>query len=269
MITRCSNPRHPEYGGRGITVCERWSTSYEAFLEDMGPRPSTDHSLDRIDVNGNYEPSNCRWATRSEQARNTRTSVYVEHAGLRLTLPDWAERLGVPTARLRNRLDAGWPLDRVLTAERASTTPGPRRKKTRPRGTGARAREYRAWLAMTYRCTNPSHQSYPQYGAQGITVCPAWLESFEQFLSDLGPCPPGHQLARVDTSQGYSPENATWMTRSEAMRASRASHPLEYGGQSHSIIEWSELRGIPVETIRSRLRLGWTLARALGFQPHS
>jgi len=75
IIDRCENENNKDfvnYGGRGIMVCERWRNSFENFLSDMGKRPSSKHSIDRIDVNGDYEPSNCRWTTKEIQARNTR-----------------------------------------------------------------------------------------------------------------------------------------------------------------------------------------------------
>lgn len=77
MIARCENPvvdRYPVYGGRGITICDRWRFSFENFLSDMGRKPSSEHSIDRINVNGNYEPGNCRWATPDVQANNKQNS---------------------------------------------------------------------------------------------------------------------------------------------------------------------------------------------------
>lgn len=85
MKDRCSRENHKQYrhyGGRGIAVCDRWNESYENFLNDMGERPSDDHSLDRIDNNGNYTPDNCRWATKSQQNKNRRKfsdEWYIKH----------------------------------------------------------------------------------------------------------------------------------------------------------------------------------------------
>lgn len=80
LKSRClcpTNHAYKDYGGRGITVCERWRNSIDAFLEDMGPMPFKGATVERNDVNGNYEPSNCRWATRGEQAENRRNTRYV------------------------------------------------------------------------------------------------------------------------------------------------------------------------------------------------
>lgn len=116
---RCYNPNHqdfPHYGGRGIKVSKAWQKSYEQFLRDMGPRPRG-MSIDRIDVNGNYEFGNCRWATDETQANNKRDSRYVEHEGLTLTVAQWAKKQGMSKQCLLERLDADWPVHTALTTE--------------------------------------------------------------------------------------------------------------------------------------------------------
>lgn len=107
---RCGNPRdakYAEYGGRGITVCEAWTSSFEAFLADMGPAPTRSHSIDRIDVNGHYEPANCRWATAKEQARNKRVHRLVELDGVMMPLSQACELAGVNYRTALYRLNRG------------------------------------------------------------------------------------------------------------------------------------------------------------------
>jgi hypothetical protein len=116
MLARCTNPNckdYPRYGGRGISVCERWK-SFDNFLADMGKRPEG-LTLERNDVNGNYEPSNCRWATQKEQQRNRRTNVFVTHDGITATVAEWAERTGLERKTLEYRIRVGWAPARALT----------------------------------------------------------------------------------------------------------------------------------------------------------
>lgn len=117
MKTRCDNPNqssYDDYGGRGITICARWRDSFPAFLEDMGRCPAG-RSLDRRDVNGHYEPSNCRWATLTQQANNVRASARLDFDGKSMGVSEWAQHLGIPRERLKMRLQRGWTLERALT----------------------------------------------------------------------------------------------------------------------------------------------------------
>jgi hypothetical protein len=118
MIGRCTKPDNDcfeYYGGRGITVCDRWLTSFENFLTDMGPKPSLHHTIERIDNNKGYEPGNCKWATLSEQARNRRDNVLLEHDEKVQCLAAWADDLGIKQTTLRMRLKRGWSAERILT----------------------------------------------------------------------------------------------------------------------------------------------------------
>ena len=118
MLQRCNNSNHKyfyNYGGRGITVCEEWKNSFEAFYKDMGDRPEGT-SLDRIDVNGNYELSNCRWATKKEQAINCRNTIKIMYLGETNTLEYFTNKYNIAYQNLYDRIKRfGWPIEKALT----------------------------------------------------------------------------------------------------------------------------------------------------------
>lgn len=117
MRARCLNPNdigYHRYGGRGITITEKWA-KFEGFLEDMGLRPSPKHSLDRIDNDGNYEPSNCRWATSKQQAENRSSNVMIEFNGERKMMATWAKELNFNRDTVTYRLEQGWSIDEAFT----------------------------------------------------------------------------------------------------------------------------------------------------------
>ena len=126
MLRRCfdeNNEAFYNYGERGIMVCDRWADSFASFLEDMGKSPSRQHTIDRIDNDGNYEPGNCRWATRKEQNRNSRNCLIIEHEGKAMTLVEWSELVGISTYVISWRIKSGW------TTKEALFTPTLRRGK--------------------------------------------------------------------------------------------------------------------------------------------
>ena len=118
MKARCNNPENAAYkyyGARGIKICERWNNSFSNFLEDVGLRPSSKHSLDRYpNKDGDYEPNNVRWATTSEQQRNRSNSRYLTINNETKTIAEWAEIKGIPQYLIQNRLRRNWPIDERL-----------------------------------------------------------------------------------------------------------------------------------------------------------
>lgn len=120
MNERCNNPKHKNfhnYGGRGIDVCDRWRgpTGFQAFLDDMGHRPSKRHSIDRIDNDGGYGPKNCEWKTQREQCRNKRNNHMITINGETKALVAWADHYGINGALVCSRIHRGWSEYDALT----------------------------------------------------------------------------------------------------------------------------------------------------------
>lgn len=119
MKGRCyrkSTPSYAYYGARGVRVCKRWRESYEAFYEDMGPRPSPTHHIDRIDTNGHYAPGNCRWATPKENQRNRANVHLLTHNGKTQCISAWSEELGFERGVVLRRIcKLGWTVDEALS----------------------------------------------------------------------------------------------------------------------------------------------------------
>lgn len=117
---RCNNSNaewYSSYGGRGITICDRWNDSFENFIADMGYRPSDDLSIERINNDGNYEPGNCKWGTGTEQQNNRRNNVIVNYKGKNYTLTEICKELNVLYATVQTRLSRGWSIEEALETD--------------------------------------------------------------------------------------------------------------------------------------------------------
>lgn len=118
MKLRCNNPKitgYKDYGGRGISVCQRWRDSFADFIADMGRRPTSRHTIERADTNGNYEPSNCSWQTYAVQNRNRRDNRNITFNNRTQNVTDWATELGLKKGTLFHRLDSGWSVNKAFT----------------------------------------------------------------------------------------------------------------------------------------------------------
>lgn len=223
MKQRCfdkNSKNWPDYGGRGIVPCRGMAESFQVFLDALGFKPSSSHSVDRIENEKGYSCGQCdecqsknlllnvRWATKSEQSKNTRVSISVTFNGRTLPLMDWADELDISYALLHQRLTHGW------SVHKAFTTPF-KNKERRPRSEESRMRN--VWRTMIARCHNESCRTFKWYGAKGVKVCERWLNSFDAFFADMGPRPsPEYSLDRFpDCNGNYDPGNVRWATRKE------------------------------------------------------
>lgn len=143
MVIRCHTEtadNYPFYGGLGRYVCDGWRYDVKRFIDDMGPAPTSQHSIDRIDTNGSYtcgacdhcvatgSPANCRWATKEEQVRNASNNRYYTHNGQTLILKDWARAAGIGYLTLHSRLERGWDFAKAIETPKLTEWSRCRRK---------------------------------------------------------------------------------------------------------------------------------------------
>lgn len=120
-----------------------------------------------------------------------------------------------------------------------------------------------AWTNLVARCTNPNRPDYRYYGGRGITVCERWLNSFAAFVEDMGIRPDGRSIDRIDNARGYEPGNCRWATKDEQMQNTRATRRIEFNGRVMGLNAWAKVVGIDKESLRTRLKRGWSIERAL------
>lgn len=129
-------------------------------------------------------------------------------------------------------------------------------------------RVHNSWRGIKDRCMNPKHIRYWDYGGRGIKVCDRWLESFENFLADMGMPPTArHSIDRIDNDKGYSPDNCRWATPKEQGRNQRRAIILEMDGETKHIAEWCEIYGANPNIVGRRVKRGWSLKKALTHPP--
>lgn len=126
------------------------------------------------------------------------------------------------------------------------------------------APEYRSYHHMIQRCTNPNNDRWEKYGGRGIKVCDRWIESFQNFVFDVGPSPgPGYSIGRIDNDGDYEPGNCRWETPLQQQRNTSWNRLIEWNGKTKCISEWAEATGIPAHSISNRLIRGWSVERTL------
>lgn len=266
MRQRCNNPNSPaylNYGGRGIIVCDRWN-DFIKFYEDMGPRPTSRHCLDRVDNDGNYCVENCRWANYVEQNRNRRSNKIISYQGQSHCLEKWAEIYGISSDTIWKRLDKGWKVEEALT------TPIQFQEITY-RGETRSVEDWAQISGISATCL----RSRIKYGwaVDDLFLPPKTKPKKSRKKDDpmliveyRGELIPYTELARkynIPTNILHSRLVTGWSVEDALNKPIRIPEELEFKGKRQTVAQWSREIGISHQTLRYRLKKGWDLEKAL------
>lgn len=262
----CYNSNHinyPQYGGRGIIMCERWLNSFDNFLTDIGKKPLESYTLYRINPNGNYEPLNCQWREidRTTTNINLTKNLSRKRATLegrqfnRLTVTSFSHldkgknaywlckcSCGNSCISLGKNLYNGNTqscgcLHKELLIERA-TTHG-----------GSGTRTYYIWNNMRERCSNSKNSHYHRYGGRGIKVCSRWLD-FSNFITDIGKAPEGYSIERINNDGDYEPSNCKWIPRKKQAENKSTNRFIEYEDKRLYLTAWAKELKVSIGTLK-------------------
>lgn len=263
MNQRCHNPNdtaYPNYGGRGITVCDRWrgEHGFENFLADIGKRPSKEYSIDRIDNSKGYSPDNCRWATLKQQANNKRNNILVEIDGELYTLPEACEKKGLPQDRIRNRVDRGMAPEKAISELDMSNTIYLEVDGVIDSISGW-AKTNGLKISTVFNRIN--HLGWSYLDAVTIKENPrvhyivinSVRKTADEWCEETG-VPIATALKRM--KRGMSPEEAV-------TKPVKKLQEITYNGITKPLIEWAKEYNMSPATLRSRLNTGWSIHDAL------
>lgn len=267
MKERCyrkENKKYHNYGGRGIIVEEPWHSDPRSFLDWYDANCNGDYKLqiDRIDIDGNYSPANCRLTSAKENNRNRSNNKLYTAFGEEAPLATLVEKYGkAEYCTVQERLKRDWDIEKALIVP-----PGVRAYRVKDKS--PRKSLYECLNRLQQRCTNANHHAYHRYGGRGITVCEEWnkLSKFENFYNwaiENG-WAPGLHLDRIDNNKGYSPDNCRWISPKENNNNKEVNNIYTYKETTSTLSNLVDLySSIPYGTVYKRLQAGWTIEQAL------
>lgn len=288
MKTRCFNKNtlsYKYYGKRGIGVCKEWLDDFTIFekwaLENGYQKTLT---LDRIDINSNYTPDNCKWTTYKEQANNKTTNYNILAFGESKTAKQWSEDERCPNLNVGviiYRINHNWSNEEAITTPplKNKIMGGPNKANLskvdyshnrNERGCShglSKTRIHRIWSAMKARCYNTNHSRYYCYGAKGICVCDEWKNSFQTFYEWAinNGYKDNLSIERLDNNDNYCPDNCMWATTKEQAYNKTSTVIVSAFGEEKNLLEWENDGRTKVnkKTLARRIRLGWNTEKAI------